>query len=999
MRRILLLLLLIPWLSPAQTPPLPGKHTLKDPERFFRPAGPNSLSDRAVGLLDKGELSNLLTNYGILSDFHLGTPALHWPRAGSDVQHYGFGLDLLLVADGQVASSVYDPSSPELDFGWEAMDGSLGNYFNSTRTPYNTAGDGLTPFLAFSDVRDTWPVISGTPTWPGYYRQNPTNPNQTIPGEFVSDRDVFGVVRDDHNMGLVVKQTAYSYGRPYAEDFIFVRFRIFNQGPTDYASCYVGFQADLKADFYADDYVGDWAIAPYDAKPSFIYKWDYNGIAQRDDSSYFGNTWVGPVGRLGIGLVETPNDLGITSFHYYNDDYSPYADPYFAALLQNHRSAPLENMSRYFHGADSTFDDPALQQEVDDDNLPGTDITFCLGSGPFPLASGDSVDFAIVVAIGAGSTDLQTNVQTAYFMAKERAYQGSGPPSLPNLTAVPGDGNVRIYWDNHAESSVDAISGQMDFEGYKLYKSTDLGLTWGDPITNFYGDRIGWVPLAQFDLVDSITGLDPAYGPNFPNANHWLGNDTGLKHSFTDSNVVNGQQVWYGITAYDRGVFNPDSLQLTEPSYENSLGVSAYDANIAIAIPGTQAINLEPGNSTPFTELGGRMADGQLELTIVDAGQLLDHTYRLTFNDKGDTVSFGPDSFVVADTLTLNLEDATAGTFHFTNSLTGETFDYKNFRLNGDDQPVVNGFRLTALNVDGAGVRSKGWTTVNGDSSTFDWWTEDRHPGNSSSYPEVVEGLDDWRLTVTADSAHIPLVAAGFGFGGEDSVWAHIKIERSVYNQGGIWVDATPFLKISDLQIVFNDTTNTILGPIGWDLIPGGAGYNASSSTGTLWPDMLLLDDDMVDTVGSTVWIKTQNGPVGTLPPSIGDVYTVNTFKPFTSVLTYEFSTQGPTLSTNADLTHIKVVPNPLIISSGLESNPYESKVMFTHLPAVCDIDIYTVAGNRVVSLHHESALGEGFMYWNLLNHEGQNVAYGLYVYVVKSPEGSTKTGKLMVIR
>jgi hypothetical protein len=72
---------------------------------------------------------------------------------------------------------------------------------------------------------------------------------------------------------------------------------------------------------------------------------------------------------------------------------------------------------------------------------------------------------------------------------------------------------------------------------------------------------------------------------------------------------------------------------------------------------------------------------------------------------------------------------------------------------------------------------------------------------------------------------------------------------------------------------------------------------------------------------------------------------------------------------------------------------------MFTHLPTKCDVAIYTVSGNRVTTLHHDSPQGDGFMFWDLLNHEGQNVAYGLYIYVVKTPEGSSYTGKLMVIR
>jgi len=968
--------------------PVPGPNTIKNPARYFQ-----GIDQRGVGLLDKGELSNLLTNYGIIADFHLGTPALHWPRSGTDVQHYGFGVDLILLAGDSVISSIYDPSSASLDFGWEAAEG---NYFNPTRTPGNTAGDGLTPFLAFSDIRDTWPIEDGSAFWPGWYRENLDNPGYYVEGEFVSDRDVYGKIRDDKGMGLTVEQTAYSYGRPYGEDFIFVRFRLKNEGAVDYPQCYVGFQADLKADFYADDYIQSAAVLPYDTNPSFFYKWDGNGIAQRDDSSHFEEVWSGPVGYVGLGMVETPFDEGVTSFHYFHDDNSPIEDEYFTAIMTNDTSAILPNLDWYFHGTNPAYDDPALWQEIDLDGLPGTEITFITSSGPFDLAAGDSVDFAIVLALGTNESDLMENVQTAYFMAKERSFQGSGPPAVPKITAVPGDGLVKLFWDNAAEFSVDAISGQQDFEGYRIYKSIDQGMTWGEPITNYYGDDIGWVPLMQFDLIDSVTGLDPAYGPDFPNANKNLGDDTGILHSFTDYQVTNGIETWYCITAYDQGVFDLEEPSLTEPSYENAIAVSEYDANVAAVVPGTEASDYLPGVSEQIIEVNDLTADGTLEVVIVNPADLLEHTYEITFNDSGQWVQMETDC-VQAQELTLNLYDLTALTFKFFNVLSADSFYYKNFPLRGDDFPIANGFRLNALNIETTGIRTMGWTTINGDSSTFDWWTENRHPGNSSSFEEVVEGLDDWRITYIDGMVQVPMLPAGFGEVPEDTIWAHLQVERKDYTSG-LWVDATSHLWISDLFLFFPDPN--IMGPLGWDLIPGGAGYNPSPNTGTIWPDMLLLRDDEVDSTGSLIWLKTQNGPASAIPPSVGDVFTIETYKPFNSQLVYQFSTEASGVNaSDADLTQIKVVPNPLIVSSGLESNPYETKVMFTHLPSVCDITIYTVSGNQVRTLHHQSASGEGYTYWDCLNHQGQNVAYGLYVYVVKTPAGKKHSGKLMIIR
>jgi len=156
------------------------------------------------------------------------------------------------------------------------------------------------------------------------------------------------------------------------------------------------------------------------------------------------------------------------------------------------------------------------------------------------------------------------------------------PPSIPEIIAVGEDGSVTVTWSRIAESSIDGKTGYSDFEGYRLYKSTDGGLTWGDIETGIIpqnGEIVGWRPIQQFDLDEdedekrciysnsydceddpltsedeslmreiSIKGEDPV-APWF-----YLGEDTGLSHSFTDTDVINGIEYTYAITAYDMGV-------------------------------------------------------------------------------------------------------------------------------------------------------------------------------------------------------------------------------------------------------------------------------------------------------------------------------------------------------------------------------------------------------------------------------------------------------------
>ena len=171
------------------------------------------------------------------------------------------------------------------------------------------------------------------------------------------------------------------------------------------------------------------------------------------------------------------------------------------------------------------------------------------------------------------------------FLINIAFYQGSmTPPVIPEILGVADDGSVTVTWNRTAESSIDLLTGYADFEGYRLYRSTDGGLTWGDIETDIIpqnGQIVGWRPIQQFDLSEdqdierciysnlydncnddpltleideslmrsiSISGADPV-APWF-----YLGDNTSLKHSFTDTDVINGVEYTYAITAYDMGV-------------------------------------------------------------------------------------------------------------------------------------------------------------------------------------------------------------------------------------------------------------------------------------------------------------------------------------------------------------------------------------------------------------------------------------------------------------
>jgi len=126
----------------------------------------------------------------------------------------------------------------------------------------------------------------------------------------------------------------------------------------------------------------------------------------------------------------------------------------------------------------------------------------------------------------------------------------------------------------------------------------------------------------------------------------------------------------------------------------------------------------------------------------------------------------------------------------------------------------------------------------------------------------------------------------------------------------------------------------------------------------------------------------------------------------------------------DADISKVKVVPNPYIASSYLDLSPNNRRVEFTNLPSRCTIRIYSLGGNLVNVLNHIGANRQGWgdytdwdklsdnqpreftgydnhsgtEPWNLRNRFGQTVASGLYFYHVTDQRGEEFTGKFYVI-
>ena len=104
----------------------------------------------------------------------------------------------------------------------------------------------------------------------------------------------------------------------------------------------------------------------------------------------------------------------------------------------------------------------------------------------------------------------------------------------------------------------------------------------------------------------------------------------------------------------------------------------------------------------------------------------------------------------------------------------------------------------------------------------------------------------------------------------------------------------------------------------------------------------------------------------------------------------------------------VGVVPNPYIDNGLFDETTYLKRLRFTHLPEKCTISIFTISGERVITLDHDVSLDSGISddidggnhWWNLRTMNNQEVAPGLYIYVVEGENRSDKCiGKFAIVR
>lgn len=640
----------------------------------------------------------------------------------------------------------------------------------------------------------------------------------------------------------------------------------------------------------------------------------------------------------------------------------------------------------------------------------GTDSDIFVSSGLFPLLQGTSERFALAItAAQENGTPQQDRNRVNLRLedatrAYESDYQFAVAPSPPILQAVAGDGKVTLYWDDLAEQSFDRyINIQTgdgnDFEGYKIYRTTDVSFEEILTITDGFGSGTYLSPLAIYDKKNGLSGFHPV-ADNGLQFN--LGNDSGLKRIFEDTDVINGRTYYYAVTSYDRG-FEAAGISPSESPVQVSLnpsGTVILGQNVVKIRPSRdRAGYISPDN--PLAELVSGSPGGTVEVQIVDPSAVVpDNVYDVVFEDTLVEVKGAADEI---RTKNFSLREISSGS--------PKVLIDRSEDLEGQFSKVMDGFMVSVTNEEGSGV----------DDGRTQWSSTET--GTPHDYEIVVQGppvVRDYEL----------VIGDAVGFGASTSA----TVETFPGNFRELPSMSTNFI-IRDTQTkepvkyAFQDLNNpaspqqrcnpTFFPPASYEQVESGqlsavAGFSGRCS------DVIYLIEDYREQKGVVTYRISMNaffseGGLLTRHPKPGDTLSVYTNKPFIDGNRFQFIMDQDNLpqinsdTLRSDLDDVLVIPNPYKVSSVFEpqvtsTNFQQNRELhFTGVPAPSTLRIFTASGTliRKIDITQSNLTSEygGTYIWNMLTRDNLEISYGVYLYHISTPEGAEKTGKFAVIK
>jgi hypothetical protein len=629
-------------------------------------------------------------------------------------------------------------------------------------------------------------------------------------------------------------------------------------------------------------------------------------------------------------------------------------------------------------------------------------------SGPFPLYQGktERISMAEIHSYdpfeGLNSSNhnapalfkLKTIVQTIY----EKDYRFAQPPKTPTISATAGDGYVMLTWDDDADKLTrDPFLGNInDFEGYKLFRSTDKYFSDSEVITDGYGTPMFLKPIFQCDLIDEYSGFTE-YGL-VNGASYNLGDNTGIQHFYKDENVQNGRTYYYAIVAYDYGA--PDIGPGIAPSENNTvIDIDEFDnirgagKNVAIVTPKTNAAGYVDPTISIDSLKNNILGTGIIEPNIASRSELKPgNEYIITFdfdtayNELNRPIYFSNPGYSVFNKTTGQIVYKENSIDELNPNRTN--FPGKNLIYNeSTDTWSLNNIVLSDV-FEGLQLKiSQNSTIPTLDSLNTGW---------------ITTNLGDINITISSRESKLIPWDCEIVFTSGTSYTSQVESPLNIYDEfdNRLWFpnriilgQSFPFYVINK-SILDENGNYTLMDLVVQDYQGSSWGLDQEFN---IQNDRILVGQvDSLNKWQGTSFIMDFFNIDSIDYPKTGSRYAISWERNFWDTDTFQFSLDSfeniSPEKISSDLKKVRVVPNPYVGTNAMEEaviNPYLNqprKVMFTNIPSKCEITIFTPSGVKVktISVNNDYNSDDGIVHWDLLNEEGLEIAAGMYLFHLK---------------
>lgn len=436
--------------------------------------------------------------------------------------------------------------------------------------------------------------------------------NQVVPGTGIN------IQSHDRPMNVEVEMQTYNWNFTFSDFMVIVNLKFTNQGNNTYENFHAALWANTVVRNVNVTAAGAGGAAFYDKggngymdSLNLAYCFDATGDLGFTES-YMGQKFLGAKDKNGFKHPTLDPNFKV---HYNAWGFNNTSNPLF--FSPGNDQARLVKMTQGLN-FNPCWNDPTgaicegsinrdLQAEL---NTAGNRADL-IAAGPFAsFEPGDVIEVAFAFVAAKKNEDGNPNAENNLFQRQnlisnagwaQQAYNGEdqnfngildpgedsdnngeitrfilpSPPDIPRTKIVTGENQIEIYWANNAESSIDPISNEMDFEGYRVYLSK-LGFD----VTGVSNLSEDFNLVGEYDIAGNRLFKETGFQSiKLDNPVTFVDDPISYQYKYVIDNIPNGWQYAVAVTAFDRG--NPESnLESLE---------SSFLANDFRVFPGTPA--------------------------------------------------------------------------------------------------------------------------------------------------------------------------------------------------------------------------------------------------------------------------------------------------------------------------------------------------------------------------------------------------------------------------